>query len=426
MPSKRRTVRSMQVLLTVSLLGLGDKACSKQASPPPGRAAIPESEASRSVEHFAGSDFGSRVERAIADCAGKSDTCIVDARNLNGPQTISHSLALTNLELLLGRYRIQVGNGVVINIGTGANIQGTSTSGTVFQMGKQASLRIGHYDAPMARRWKLADLLITPSAAGLNERGIIVDHASEGSIDHVQVAGFKGTGSCGIEILSQVYTISTADLWATNNDTGLCLHGAGLNAININHGVFGANGIGILGDLGPMGRLTSFSVTGSTIIEANTIAGIELRSGTYNGFNVTNVYGEDDTAHGGKWLVVRSSATARSACWPGQTHNCDLRWPLWVHMLTIDGGYINFHGSFVPIVVDTTQNSDSSEVANVVISRLSGIDLARNSPLMQVIGQRSQVTLLLNDIERTGGGTAAQLIQNEQGGQGTDVQLKAN
>ena len=418
----------MQALLAFSLLGLGGKASSHEAGPPPVQAAPPVSEATRRVEHFVGSDFGSRVEKAIADCAGKSDTCIVDARDLNGPQTISHNLALRNVELLLGRYRIQVGEGVVIGIGTGATIRGagTSTSGTVFQMGKRASLRIGHYGTPREMRWKLADFLVTPFAIGPDERGIILDNASEGSIDHLQVAGFKGVGSCGIEILSGVWTISTTDLWATNNDTGLCLHGVNLNAINMNHGIFGANNIGILGDLGPGGRLTSFSLTGSTIIEGNGVAGIELRSGLYQGFNVTNVYGEDDASHNSKWLVVKSLATARSACWPGQTHYCNLPWALRVHMLTVDGGYINFHNSPAPIVVDTTQNPDSSDVATVVISRVSGIDLPRNSPLVQAIGQRSRVTLMLNEIEQSGGGTSTQLVQNVQGGQAADVQLKAN
>src|ERR1700733_1711916 len=136
MPMTRPTVRSMQALLAFSLLGSGGKASSHEAGPPPVQAAPPVSEATRRVEHFVGSDFGSRVEKAIADCAGKSDTCLVDARDLNGPQTISHNLALRNVELLLGRYRIQVGEGVVIGIGTGATIRGagTSTSGTVFQM----------------------------------------------------------------------------------------------------------------------------------------------------------------------------------------------------------------------------------------------------------------------------------------------------
>jgi hypothetical protein len=424
----RPTVRSTQVLLTVLLLGLGGESFSQQGSPPPARAATPVSEATRSVERFAGSDFGSRIERAIADCAGKSDTCIVDARDLNGPQTISHNLTLRNVELLLGRYKIKVNNGAVISIGTGAIIRGagTSTSSTILQMGKGASLRIGHYGTSREMRWELADFLVVPLAIGPGERGIIIDNASEGSIDHVQVAGFKGVGSCGIEVLSGVWTISTTDLWATNNDTGLCLHGVNLNAINMNHGVFGDNNIGILGDLGPTGRLTSFSVTGSTVIEANSVAGIELRSGVYQGFNVTNVYGEDDASHNSKWLIVKSLTNARSACWPGQTHYCNLPWALRVQMLTVDGGYINFHNSPAPIVVDTTQNPDFSDVANVVVSRLSGIDLPRNSPLVQAIGQRSRVTLMLNEIEQSGGGAPTQLVQNVQGGHAADVQLKAN
>jgi len=294
-------------------------------------------------------DFGQELAAAIAGCA--PGACVIDAREVTGPQSSAQSIIIsrssTTVEVGFSELTFAVGANLQI---TGSHIafEGPPTATPTIRCGNAvACVYIGSVSPAYAVI--LANLRIGPSSGTSPTAGIEMRNArGPGSfLRNLVVSGFTSPGAAALRILESSWTWTIADSQFANSFHGIELLGDQDNAIvfqrnlitsNLNEGVWIALCNHPTTDAGCATGGITFS--DGNHFENNGGPGIRLVSGSIYNLDVRDSYAELLKSGTGYFLAQNDG-----------TVNQQLR----VVGMLIDGGGGYVNGGMALNIVDATK-----------------------------------------------------------------------